>query len=226
MIIVKKLKQKKKDKTSNFTAFLTTLIILLLVVGELLANYPLPSFVICALIYFIYKKHKKQKEIRRQQLLLYNSTIQKKVVGKMRYYLNKVLQLEKHPLSKSERIQKKRLKESFYELYNQMNTKYVYVIEESSNGYVKIGKADDPMKRAVNGLGAKSPYAIQVLHLIPTHVPLDVEKWFHTAYNQERLNGEWFCLSDAQKTKIKTGDYSLDLLELLNTRPLMNQPNP
>ena len=143
----------------------------------------------------------------------------------MRYYLNKVLQLEKHHLSKSERIQKKRLKESFYELYNQMNTKYVYVIEESSNGYVKIGKADDPLKRVVNGLGAKSPYAIQVLHLIPTQVPLDVEKWFHTVHKKERLNGEWFCLSDSQKTTIKTGDYPLDLLELINNSPLMNQPN-
>ena len=157
--------------------------------------------------------------MRRQELLRYNSTVQKKVVGKMRDCLNKVLRLEKHHLSKADRDRKKRLKELFYELYGEMDARYVYIIEEGSNGYVKIGKANDPMKRVVSGLGAKSPYAIEVLHLIPTQVPLDVEKWFHTAYQKERLNGEWFRLSDAQKAEIQAGDYPIELLELINSRP-------
>ncbi|WP_431027416.1 GIY-YIG nuclease family protein [Lysinibacillus sp. LZ02] len=223
MTIAKKAKRPKKGEGYALVAFLFILFFVGRLVWEFFVNHPVLTFLagalITSLIFFIRQESRKQAEMRRQELLRYNSAVQKKIVGKMRDCLNKVLRLEKHHLSKADRNRKKRLKESFYELYGKMDAGYVYVIEESSNGYVKIGKANDPMKRVVNGLGAKSPYAIEVLHLIPTQVPLDVEKWFHTAYQKERLNGEWFQLSDAQKMEIQAGDYPIELLELINSRP-------
>lgn len=223
MTIGKKAKRRKKDEDSALAAFPFILLFVGLLVWEFFVNHPVLTFLagtlITGLILFIRLEGRKQAEMRRQELLRYNSAVQKKVVGKMRDCLNKILRLEKHHLSKTDRNRKKQLKELFYELYGEMDAGYVYVIEESSSGYVKIGKANDPMKRVVNGLGAKSPYAIEVLHLIPTQVPLDVEKWFHTAYQKERLNGEWFRLSDAQKAEIQAGDYPIELLELINSRP-------
>ncbi len=223
MTIVKKSKRPKKDENSALVVFLFILVFVGPLMWGFFVNHPVLTFLagalITGLIFFIRQEGRKQAEMRRQELLRYNSTVQKKVVGKMRDCLNKVLRLEKHHLSKADRDRKKRLKELFYELYGEMDARYVYIIEEGSNGYVKIGKANDPMKRVVSGLGAKSPYAIEVLHLIPTQVPLDVEKWFHTAYQKERLNGEWFRLSDAQKAEIQAGDYPIELLELINSRP-------
>ncbi|MEK4129729.1 GIY-YIG nuclease family protein [Solibacillus sp. FSL W8-0474] len=223
MTIVKKAKQSMKGKVSGPVPFLFILFFVGSVVWQLLVNHPVLTFfsgvLITILILYIWQERRKQAEIRRQELLRYNLALQRKVVQKMRDCLNKILRLEKHNLSKVDLNRKKRLKESFYNLYGDMYAGYVYIIEEGSNGYVKIGKANDPMKRVVNGLGAKSPYAIEVLHLIPTHVPLDVEKWFHKTYQKERLNGEWFRLSDAQKAEIQAGDYPIELLELINSRP-------
>ena len=223
MTIAKKVKRGKKNEDSNLLLFLFILCFVGPVMWGFIVNHPVLTFVagalITSLIILVRQEGRKQAEMRRLELLRYNSAVQKKVVGKMRDYLNKVLRLEKHHLSKTDRNRKKQLKESFYELYDEMDAGYVYVIEEGNNGYVKIGKANDPMKRVVNGLGAKSPYALKVLHLIPTKVPLEVEKWLHKAYHKERLNGEWFQLSDAQKAEIQEGDYPLELLELINSRP-------
>lgn len=212
-------KRRKRDNDFNLILFTFILLMFSQWFLELLAKHTLlvvgAIIAFLTLYFYIRREKKKRKEKRRQELLNYNSNIQKKAMKKMRTYINTILQLEKYKLSKSEKDKKKKIKEEYYKLYEQMTYGYVYIIQEGNNGYVKIGKANDPMQRVVHGLGAKSPYAIELLHLIPTHVPLEVEKWFHKQYDKHRINGECFKLNDNQKARIQSGDYPLELLEII-----------
>ncbi|MFS0688988.1 GIY-YIG nuclease family protein [Sporosarcina sp. 179-K 8C2 HS] len=174
------------------------------------------SVVILLIVLRIFKWRQKRIEKRRQELLSYNSETQKKWVQKMIYSINRVLDFEKFGITSKEKAAKRQAKLTFYELYNERELGYVYVIQEEGNGLIKIGKAKDPMKRIPNGLGAKNPYRLKVVHLIPTNFDRQVEGWLHRHFEKKRMNGEWFRLSAEDLSWIKEGDYPLELLELIN----------
>lgn len=200
----------------------------LLVVGTVLVpaslNYVIQNWLpMSLLIIFLvalhigWRKHQHtRQEERKEELRKSQSPAQRKIIQKMICYLNDILGFEKHSLSSQERKRKRQLKDAFLHWHHIMQTRYVYIIQEDSNGLVKIGKANNPLERVVRGLGAKSPYRLRVIQLIPTNVPFDVEKWFHHTYRSCRVNGEWFQLSAETIQKIVSGDYPLELMELLS----------
>lgn len=216
----KRRKRKNKDSGVGIILFIIILIIAALqvvlpfVMKHIFAIFVFLIGVIAAYVYVKVQKRKKA-EWRRQELLKYNSGVQKKVINNMISCINDTLRFEKYNLSTGEKQKKRKLKEQYYEYQNQLTTSFVYIIQEEANGYIKIGKANDPIVRIVRGLGAKTPYKMRVLHLIPTHLPFEVEKWFHTRYEKKRLNGEWFHLSVQEIQNVQSGDYPLELLELI-----------
>lgn len=213
-------KRKNKDSGTGIILFIIILIIaaiqvvLPFVMKHIFSIFVLLLGIIAVYVYVKVQKVKKA-EWRRQELLKYNSEVQKKLINNMISCINDMLRFEKYNLTTDEKRKKRKIKETYYQYQNQLTSSYVYIIQEEANGYIKIGKANDPIVRIVSGLGAKTPYKMRVLHLIPTHLPFEVEKWFHTHYEKKRLNGEWFHLSPQDVQRIQSGDYSLELLELI-----------
>lgn len=214
-------RRKKKSKyNENNGSVLIILFVIGLFLWQIIKQNPLLSSVIIGLLITLsiwgFKTVNKQREKRRQELLSYNSESQKKWVQSMVLCVNNVLALEKYQLSTREKVTKKEAKEKFYKLFNEQETSFVYVIEEAGNQLIKIGKAKDPMKRIPKGLGAKNPYKLKTLHLIPTKSDLQVERWMHENFKTKRKNGEWFKLSHEDVAWIREGNYPLELLELIN----------
>ena len=216
-------RRRKKNKSGNSGSGIILFIILLIAVFQWAIPFVTTHiFAFCTILciavaMYVYFKIRKRKQVewRRQELLKYNSEVQRKVINNMISSINDMLRFEKYNLSAQEKQKKRKIKEQYYQYQKQLTTSFVYIIQEEANGYIKIGKANDPIDRIVRGLGAKTPYKMRVLHLIPTHLPFEVEKWFHTHYEKKRLNGEWFHLSPQEVQHIQSGNYSLELLELI-----------
>ena len=71
---------------------------------------------------------------------------------------------------------------------------YVYFV--SDGHYVKIGKAQDPIKR-LGQIQTGNPNQCELLYLIPlkaSAMASEVESYLHEKYKQHRMCGEWFNL--------------------------------
>lgn len=212
----------RRNKDGFLFLFFAAIVLVIFIIGKIIETFfehPFVSSGVVILIITLYILHKKdqkiKRETRRQELLEYNSETQNKVIQEMVCHLNEILNFEKHSVTKFEKSKKKQLKEKYQNAREQFTTSFVYIIQEGSNGYIKIGKANDPLNRIVHGLGAKSPYTLKVLHLIPSSVPLEVEKWLHRNYEHYRINGEWFNLNPEQKDELRPNNYPLELLEII-----------
>ena len=78
---------------------------------------------------------------------------------------------------------------------------YVYLVR-ADNGTYKIGRSAYP-KRRIKELGVKLPWALEVIHLIKTDSMIDLEEGFHAHFEEQRLSGEWFDLTDEDVAFIK-----------------------
>jgi hypothetical protein len=68
---------------------------------------------------------------------------------------------------------------------------YVYFLE-SEFGW-KIGKTRD-LKRRFRIFDVKLPFTFAVRYCIKTHQMNDLEKYFHTFFKNNNINGEWFLI--------------------------------
>lgn len=71
---------------------------------------------------------------------------------------------------------------------------FVYVIEQSGSGFLKVGLADDPARR-LHGLQGASPVALELAHsarCASREIAAQVEYRAHTILAQHRARGEWF----------------------------------
>lgn len=73
-----------------------------------------------------------------------------------------------------------------------------YLIKDTSNNYIKIGRSIDYLKR-YNVLSSIN-LNIKILFIINA----DVEAELHKKYSDKRIHGEWFNLTDKDINNIKT----------------------
>jgi len=85
---------------------------------------------------------------------------------------------------------------------------FVYFIEASESGFLKIGWAKDPVKR-LRELQTGCPYELTILGQCPGS--LEDEAAFHRTYADLRVRGEWFRLDGALRERF-AGAAQLNLL--------------
>lgn len=79
---------------------------------------------------------------------------------------------------------------------------YVYLVRAvTPHNHYKIGLSKEPIKR-LESLGVKLPFPIDVLHIITAFDRFLAEKALHDYFASQRVNGEWFSLSDNDVQKI------------------------
>ncbi|MCB9078480.1 MAG: GIY-YIG nuclease family protein [Anaerolineaceae bacterium] len=106
------------------------------------------------------------------------------------------------------------------------NTEYVYIIRMGQTKHYKIGKSNDPQGRLMS-LQTASPYKLKLLHTFRADNATAAEESLHAALHQTRMSGEWFKLTDQQKSALvsvseyKNGYFLLGG-ELLKAEHLLN----
>lgn len=79
---------------------------------------------------------------------------------------------------------------------------YIYIIRAvTPQNHYKIGLSKEPVTR-IETMGVKLPFPIEALHLIPTNDMFSAERLLHSRYDEKRVNGEWFALSDDDVAEI------------------------
>lgn len=73
-----------------------------------------------------------------------------------------------------------------------MYSEFVYVLR--SGPYFKIGKTTELGKR-ISQLKIQLPFEVELFKVINTNDCTKLETFFHKAYSNLRVNGEWFTLS-------------------------------
>ncbi|KAA3658655.1 MAG: GIY-YIG nuclease family protein [Chloroflexi bacterium] len=107
------------------------------------------------------------------------------------------------------------------------DTEYVYFIRLGRTKNYKIGKSNDPQGRLLS-LQTASPYKLKLLHTFRADNATAAEESLHAALHPQRMEGEWFKLSDEQKNAVlsvdefKDGDFiaggeSIDVKALLDS---------
>jgi len=76
----------------------------------------------------------------------------------------------------------------------------VYVIEHE-HGYVKIGVSTNPKQR-IDKLQTGCPYELDLLGVIETDSPFEVESNLHEKYDGRQKQGEWYNLSTREKSHL------------------------
>lgn len=83
--------------------------------------------------------------------------------------------------------------------------KFVYLIKNTETQQHKIGIATNVENR-LKQLQTGSPARLEVIHVIKTLTPFELEQELHCKYKDKRLLGEWFNLSDFEVEEIKNKD--------------------
>lgn len=78
---------------------------------------------------------------------------------------------------------------------------YIYLVK--ADKYFKIGLSKNPKVR-FSQIGLQLPYPYEVLHIIPATNMYEAEMKLHEKYAHQRLNGEWFSLTENEVTEIRS----------------------
>ena len=73
--------------------------------------------------------------------------------------------------------------------------KYIYLISDSNTYYYKIGISNNPEKR-LKQLSTGNQSKLKIIHKILCENYSAVEKALHNKYNFNKINLEWFELTD------------------------------
>lgn len=79
---------------------------------------------------------------------------------------------------------------------------YVYLVK-SVSGHYKIGKSINPHDR-IRTFGVKLPFEVEIIHTIKSLQYHALEKFLHAKFDDKRVNGEWFNLSDDDVDYVKS----------------------
>ncbi len=80
-------------------------------------------------------------------------------------------------------------------------TDYVYLIQMGRRLIFKIGKSNDPKGRLAS-LQTASPYKLKIVHLFKADNASAAEESLHRYFHENRLEGEWFKLTQAEKNML------------------------
>lgn len=92
------------------------------------------------------------------------------------------------------------LSEAFRPSYEE--TGYVYFLK-SSNGPVKIGKTNN-LDQRIKQIKPKMPFQSNLIHSWRCDEPLSIESCLHDFFKEQRVNGEWFELTEKDVQWIKS----------------------
>lgn len=118
----------------------------------------------------------------------------------IRYYLQTYLD-EVHRLVPSYKFPVRKVKRTRTEFG--FNGCYVYLMQDTTNGYYKIGISNTPEYREKTLQSEKPTIELLASKKYPTRkIAEAIESALHTAYSQQRLRGEWFKLDDVDVAAI------------------------
>ena len=84
---------------------------------------------------------------------------------------------------------------------------YVYLVEGQEKCF-KIGYTNNLERRIWDQISPVMPYPLKLIHSIETRDCIELETRIHAAFDDKRLNGEWFKLDDADIDRFKDiGDH-------------------
>lgn len=78
---------------------------------------------------------------------------------------------------------------------------YVYFMKSKINNWLKIGVSKNPATRQ-NRIQTKLPFEIDIVKQIASSNPYKLENNLHILYEDKRMNGEWFDLTDEEIEEI------------------------
>lgn len=94
-----------------------------------------------------------------------------------------------------------------------MDKEIVYIVKQKETNYVKIGITTEFKKKGrFAQLQTTSPTGIEIVNIFYVEDSKANERKLHSYFHKERLNGEWFKLTDNQLIEIK--DLIIDEIEL------------
>lgn len=79
---------------------------------------------------------------------------------------------------------------------------FIYVVEMEGQGIYKIGRTTDVQKRLTQ-FGIQPPFRYRLRFAHRVDCQERVERFLHVIYKAQRLNGEWFRLSEHQLAEIE-----------------------
>lgn len=83
---------------------------------------------------------------------------------------------------------------------------YVYIVRSLDRYKIGLSSNLRTLKRRLDEMNTLNAYGIEQIMLIQTRRPESVEKKLHTQFNDRRVNGEWFELTEDDLNSIQT-DY-------------------
>ena len=91
--------------------------------------------------------------------------------------------------------------ESQCEKVKKKDNKYIYLMQNNRNKYIKIGISSNPKNRE-GTLQSEEPEIILIFKKKVSYA-LKTERQLHSKYNKKRLRGEWFALTNKDIEDIK-----------------------
>jgi hypothetical protein len=79
---------------------------------------------------------------------------------------------------------------------------YVYLFRRTGTDEYKIGISNDPQRRVLEAR-TNSKDRLQIVHVIATDDPEDIEGLLHRRFKVNRIRGEWFWLDDIDVRSIQ-----------------------
>ena len=80
---------------------------------------------------------------------------------------------------------------------------FVYLLKERNGNHYKIGKTTNPEDR-IKLFSVKLPFKVDLLLTIPCDDYVKAETIMHDAFASDKIDGEWFVLSDNSVSYIKS----------------------
>jgi hypothetical protein len=124
---------------------------------------------------------------------------QKQTVLAIHPYMTRFVDAAQWEIERREkRIQKEQAKQV---RRDRVGAGYVYLIQ-SPTGYYKIGRTKNPDDR-MRTFGIQLPFEVEYTCIIQTNDMYSLESELHARYTKQRVNGEWFNLTDVDVEYIK-----------------------